>query len=58
MNKMLLCTGKINWCEAILQTSGHVICIILSLRKAVTLMGGVAALSFWTLYCGSHEGVA
>jgi len=58
MNKMLLCTGKINWFKAILQTSGYVICIILRLRKAVMLMGGVAPLSFWSLFCGSHEGVA
>jgi len=58
MNKMLLCTGKIDWCKAILQTSGHAICIILRLRKAFMLMGGVAPLSLWTLYCGTHEGVA
>lgn len=57
MDKMLLCTGRINWCKAVLQTIGHVIYIILRLRKAVMLMGGVALLS-WTLECGSHEGVA
>jgi hypothetical protein len=58
MNKMLLCAGKINWCKALLQTSGHAVCILLSLKKAVMLMGGFAPLSFWSVYCGSHEGVA
>lgn len=55
---MLLCTGEIDWCKAILQTNGHAICIILRMRKAVMMMGGVGPLSLWTLYYGTHEGVA